>query len=148
MPGFTLLLWGPLSLAALYMRDSSRTTVITTVISNAPSTVFQDFCFRWMLRHVVRFIGVNDSEGAASLPSTSFTLKRTQQVSPKYMWLWRSWLRHCATSRRVAVSIPDGVTGSFHWNNPSDRTMALGLTQPLTEMSTRNISWGVKAAGA
>ena len=27
-------------------------------------------------------------------------------------------------------------------------TMALGPTQPLTEMSTRNISWGVKAAGA
>jgi len=26
--------------------------------------------------------------------------------------------------------------------------MALGLTQPLTEMSTRNISWGVKAACA
>ena len=25
--------------------------------------------------------------------------------------------------------------------------MALGLTQPLTEMSTRNISWEVKAAG-
>ena len=26
--------------------------------------------------------------------------------------------------------------------------MALGSTQPLTEMNTRNISWGVKAAGA
>jgi len=26
--------------------------------------------------------------------------------------------------------------------------MALGLTQPLTEMSTRNISWGLKAADA
>jgi len=26
--------------------------------------------------------------------------------------------------------------------------MALGLTQPLTEMMTRNISWEVKAAGA
>ena len=26
--------------------------------------------------------------------------------------------------------------------------MALGSTQPLTEMSTRNISWGIKAAGA
>ena len=26
--------------------------------------------------------------------------------------------------------------------------MALGSTQPLTEMSTRNISWGVKVAGA
>jgi hypothetical protein len=26
--------------------------------------------------------------------------------------------------------------------------VALGSTQLLTEMSTRNISWGVKAAGA
>jgi hypothetical protein len=26
--------------------------------------------------------------------------------------------------------------------------MILRLTQPLTEMSNRNISWGVKAAGA
>jgi hypothetical protein len=55
---------------------------------------------------------------------------------------WRSWLRHCATSRKVAGSIPDGVTGMFHWHNPFGRTMALGSTQPLTEMSTRNISWG------
>jgi hypothetical protein len=31
---------------------------------------------------------------------------------------------------------------------PVGRTMALGSTQPLTEMSTRNISWGVNAAGA
>jgi hypothetical protein len=61
---------------------------------------------------------------------------------------WRSWLRHCATSRKVAGTIPDGVIGMFHWHKPSGRTMALGLTQPLTEMSTRNISWGVKAAGA
>ena len=55
---------------------------------------------------------------------------------------WRSWLMHCATSRKVTGSIPDGVTGIFHWHNPSGRTMALGLTQPLTEMNTRNISWG------
>ena len=61
---------------------------------------------------------------------------------------WRIWLRHYATSRKVAGSIPDGDIGIFHWHNPSGRTMALGLTQPLTEMSTRNISWGVKAAGA
>jgi hypothetical protein len=26
--------------------------------------------------------------------------------------------------------------------------MVLGSTQPLTEMRTRNLSWGVKAAGA
>jgi hypothetical protein len=34
------------------------------------------------------------------------------------------------TSRKVAGSIPDGVTGIFHSHNPSDRTMVLGLTQP------------------
>ena len=45
-------------------------------------------------------------------------------------------------------SIPDGVVGTFHWHNPSGRTMALGSTQPLTEMSTGSISCGVKAAGA
>jgi hypothetical protein len=27
---------------------------------------------------------------------------------------WRSWLRHCATSRKVAGSIPDVITGIFH----------------------------------
>ena len=30
----------------------------------------------------------------------------------------------------------------FQWHIPSDRTMALGSTQPLMKMSTRNISWG------
>ena len=27
---------------------------------------------------------------------------------------WRSWLRHYATSQKVAGSIPDGVIGIFH----------------------------------
>ena len=27
---------------------------------------------------------------------------------------WRSWLRHCATSRKVAGSIPDCVIGIFY----------------------------------
>ena len=48
----------------------------------------------------------------------------------------------------VAGSILDAVIGIFHRKNPSGRTMALGLTQLLIEMSTRNISWGVKPAGA
>jgi hypothetical protein len=52
------------------------------------------------------------------------------------------WLRHCATNWKVAGSIPDGVIGLFHLHNPSGHTMALGLTQPLKEISTRNISWG------
>ena len=55
---------------------------------------------------------------------------------------WRIWLRHCATRRKIAGSIPDGVIGNFHWHNSSVRTMALGSTQSLTKMSTRNIYWG------
>ena len=55
---------------------------------------------------------------------------------------WRSWFRHCATSQKVAGSIPDGVIGIFHWHNPSSCSLVLGITQPLTEMSTGNISWG------
>jgi len=51
-------------------------------------------------------------------------------------------LRHCDTNRQVAGSIPDGATGIFHLHNPSGHTMALGLTHPLTKMSTRNNSWG------
>ena len=27
---------------------------------------------------------------------------------------WNSWLRHCATSRKVASSIPNGVIGIYH----------------------------------
>ena len=52
------------------------------------------------------------------------------------------WLRCCATNRKVAGSIPAGVSGFLLIQNPSDRTMALGSTQPLIEMSTRSISWG------
>jgi hypothetical protein len=54
----------------------------------------------------------------------------------------RSWLRHYATRRKVADSIPDNVMGLFNSPNPSSRTIALGSTQPLTEMSTRNLSGG------
>jgi hypothetical protein len=48
-----------------------------------------------------------------------------------------------ATSRKDAGSIPDVVMIEFfNSHNPSGRTMALGLTRPLTEMSTGHISWG------
>jgi hypothetical protein len=57
-------------------------------------------------------------------------------------------LRHCATNRKATGSIPDGIIEMFHRHNPSGRRMALESTQPLTEMSTRNVWWVVKAAGA
>ena len=34
--------------------------------------------------------------------------------------------------------------GTLHWHNPSGCNTALGYTQPLTEISARNISWGGK----
>jgi hypothetical protein len=54
------------------------------------------------------------------------------------------WLRHYATNRQVAVSIPDGVIGIFQWHNPSGRTMALELTN---KNEYQVYFLGVKAAG-
>jgi hypothetical protein len=79
--------------------------------------------------------------------------RRTSQIyeyAKKPIKIYRSikwtavaqWLMYCGKHRKVAGPIPDGVIGIFHWHNPSDHTRALGSTQPLTEMSTRSISWG------
>ena len=43
---------------------------------------------------------------------------------------WRSWFRHCATSRKVAGLISYGVI--FHWLNSPGVTRDLGSTQLLT----------------
>ena len=51
-----------------------------------------------------------------------------------------------ALRHKAAGSIRGGVTGIFHCLNPSGCSLALRSTPPLTEMSTRDISWGVMAA--
>jgi hypothetical protein len=62
-----------------------------------------------------------------------------------YSWIRgtrrRSWLRHCATNRKVASSIPDYVTEILHWQSFRPH-YGPGVTQPVPEMSTRNNSWG------
>jgi hypothetical protein len=50
-------------------------------------------------------------------------------------------LRHYDTCWKVAVSIPDEMD-FFNLPNPSSYAMTLGSTQPLTEMSARNILGG------
>jgi hypothetical protein len=45
-------------------------------------------------------------------------------------------------SRKFEGSIPDGVIRFFNWPNPSSRTVTMGSTQPLTEMSTRDLLGG------
>ena len=49
---------------------------------------------------------------------------------------------------RSRVRLPMVSLEFFNWHIQSGRAVALGSTQPLTKMRTRNISWGVKAAGA
>jgi hypothetical protein len=49
--------------------------------------------------------------------------------------------RRYATSRKVAGSSPNEVD-FFNLPNPSNCIMALGSTQTLTEISTRNIRGG------
>jgi hypothetical protein len=46
-------------------------------------------------------------------------------------------------ARRSPVQVPDEVD-FLNLPNPSSRTMALGSTQPLTEMNTRNFPGGKK----
>jgi hypothetical protein len=51
-------------------------------------------------------------------------------------------MKYYATSRRVAGSIPDEDIGFSNWLNPSSCIMALGSTQPQTEISTRYLAAG------
>ena len=43
---------------------------------------------------------------------------------------------------RYKPAFPYGVIVIFQWHKPSGRTMALRSTHPVTEISTRYISWG------
>ena len=53
-----------------------------------------------------------------------------------------SWLRPCATSRKVAGSISDGVIGIFGRYNPFGRVKGLRSTQSLTEIRTKAFPGG------
>jgi len=59
----------------------------------------------------------------------------------------RGFLKMCIIHLNYLSMFPDDVIRMSPWRNPSGRTTALGSTQPPREMNTRNISWGVKAAG-
>jgi hypothetical protein len=54
----------------------------------------------------------------------------------------RRWLRRNAARRKVErVRVPMRSLNILSVPNPSSRTMALGLTLPLTEMSIRKHFW-------
>lgn len=49
---------------------------------------------------------------------------------------------HCATSWKIAGSVPDEVIEIFHFLNPSGQVMALRSTHFVTEMRTKGIALG------
>jgi hypothetical protein len=69
--------------------------------------------------------------------------RKNVERSRRSTWCDDPKKRHSATSRKVVDSNPDEFIGFFNWPNPFSRTMALGSTQPLTEMSIRNLP-GIK----
>ena len=82
-------------------------------------------------RHIIHFLGL-------------MSYKVTLVYLLKFVTLLSSWNPSFHKGALCYICI----IGIFHWHNPSGRNMALGLTQPLKETSTRNISCGVKAADA
>jgi hypothetical protein len=62
---------------------------------------------------------------------------------------WRTRLGHYATSKKVVGSIPDKVTAVFSNDLilPA-ASMAIGSTQPLTEMCTKNLAGRKRATDA
>jgi hypothetical protein len=50
--------------------------------------------------------------------------------------------------RKVAGSIPDGVTGIFHWHNPFGRTNGPGDDSASNRNEYQQYYLAVKAAGA
>ena len=55
----------------------------------------------------------------------------------------------CAVAQLVDAPLykPEGCEFDSRWGHFFNRTVALGSTQPLTEI-TSDLPWGVKAAGA
>jgi len=58
---------------------------------------------------------------------------------------WPTWLRHCATRRKVAVSIPDCAIGICNWHNPSSHP---GVETACNRNGHQEYFLGLKTAGA
>jgi hypothetical protein len=139
------------------VQDKTRQTVSykvtlrgvrVTIVAVEKQYVINIVCSCILSLAIQHAMGMRRSGRARSAICLRIT-SQTARFSGKNFWgtRLRSWIIYCATSWKVAGSIPDGVIGIFHWHNPSGRTMALESTQPLTEMTTRVISLGGGGGG-
>jgi hypothetical protein len=117
---------------------------------------YSDICLERLRKATDSFSGDNQCSGQGwteNLGNTSQMRCRLGQPTRAHLSrgdtvIIISWLRHNATSRKVAGSIPDEDQWIFfNRPNPSSRTMALVLTQSLTEMRTRNLLVGRGGGG-
>jgi hypothetical protein len=77
------------------------------------------------------------SSWCATAPAHKLHQRSLRRTYLSHTWSWL--LSH---SERVHVLIPDEVIGFLNRPNPSSSTVALGSTQSLVEMSTRNFPGG------
>jgi hypothetical protein len=106
----------------------------TTISANIIS-----FCVSWFLPIIFHL--------------TSFVSNLRNTLRSFYLLLISHGVRYGAVSwgavlqaERSRVRFTMVSLEIFHWHNPSGLIMALGVPHTLTEISTRNNSWGVKAA--
>ena len=92
------------------------------------------------------FSYVRDSSNCLLKTNLTPNLQGMKQIDFATTVRWRSCLRHCITSRKVAGSILE-IIGIFRLHNSSGSPVCHALDCPLAEMNTRNISQGVKAVG-
>jgi hypothetical protein len=70
----------------------------------------------------------------------NYHFNKIQTMDPRHAVA--QWLRHCASNRKVAGSILDGVIGFCSVTILLVALWSWGRLRLLTEMSTRSISWG------
>jgi hypothetical protein len=119
-----------LSMATFPAAEVKRLTPSENIDLNGTATYVIKECARIFLGE--RSSVVRTGSMLKNLNSMASARKRTIPTDKKY-----------ATSRKVSGSITDEVIGFFKCPNSSSHTMTIGSTQPLTEISTRDLL-GVK----
>jgi hypothetical protein len=102
--------------------------------------IFWYFMQSW--RHLLILISGNYITPYTFFPNTEEIINSASYFSRRGTW-WFSWMRHGATSLKVAGSIPNGVTGILLLTLPFWPHYDPGVDS----VSNRNISWSGRCTG-